>query len=65
MKITQVVEYKACVTCVYRKPYPASVREGQPFFYLFLCSLATDSNKELVRPEDICHCWKGATIGVE
>ena len=27
MKITQVVEYKACITCVYRKPYPAGMRD--------------------------------------
>ena len=65
MKIEQVVEYKACITCVYRRPYPAGMREGQPVFYRFYCSLAADSNKELVRPEEVCKFWKGASLGIE
>ena len=65
MKIDQVVEFKACITCVYRRPYPAAIREGKPVFYRFYCSLAADSNKELVRPEEACKLWKGAMPGVE
>lgn len=65
MKINQVAEFKSCVTCVYRKPYPATMREGQPVFFRFLCSLSPDSQKEVVRPEEVCPCWKGVTLGIE
>jgi hypothetical protein len=65
MKINDVVKFKSCVTCVYRKPYPPATREGQPVFFRFLCSRGEDSQKEVVRPEESCDCWKGADLGVE
>ncbi|MDO9333407.1 MAG: hypothetical protein Q7T57_02655 [Dehalococcoidales bacterium] len=65
MKIEQVVEFKACLTCVYRKLYPPTTRSQQPVFFRFICSLAFDSNKDIVRPEDVCKFWKGVTLGVE
>ena len=62
IKMNQVAEFKSCLTCVYRKPYPADMRSGQPVFYRFLCGLALDSLKELVTPEDVCDFWKGVTL---
>ena len=61
IKIQQVAEFKSCLTCVHRKPYPATIRNGQPIFYLFVCGLAMDSSRDLVRPEDSCDFWKSAT----
>lgn len=46
--INQIVEFKSCLTCVYRKPYPASIFNGQPVFYRFLCGLSMESCKELI-----------------
>lgn len=65
MKVNQVAEFKCCITCVYHKPYPPMMRTGQPVFYRFLCSLSIDSQKEVVRPEEVCGCWKGVTLGIE
>jgi hypothetical protein len=65
MNINQVAEFKSCLTCVYRKPYPASMQTGEPVFYRFLCGLSLDSQKELVRPEEVCHHWKGVTPGID
>ena len=65
IKMNQVAEFKSCLTCVHRKPYPASIRNGQPVFYRFFCGLSLDSSKELVRPEEVCHFWKGVTLDVE
>lgn len=62
MKVNQVAEFKCCLTCVYRKPYPASTRGGNLVFYRFLCGLAMDSLKDLVRPEENCGLWKGASL---
>ena len=65
MKIHKVVEFRSCVTCVYRKPYPASMRSGQPVFFCFFCSLSMDSGKEVVKPEEVCDFWKGVVLGIE
>lgn len=65
VKLSQVIEFKSCLTCVYRKPYPASMREGQPVFYRFFCSISPDSLKDVVRPEDSCGCWKEVTPGID
>lgn len=65
MKVEQVAEFRCCITCVYRKPYPPAVQGEQPVFFRFLCSLSPDSQKEVVRPEEVCGCWKGVTLGIE
>ena len=65
IKINQVAEFKSCLTCVHRKPYPAAMRNGQPEFYRFFCGLFLDSLKELVRPEEVCSFWKGVTLDFE
>lgn len=65
MKIEQVAEFRSCLTCVHRKPYPAAMRDGQPVFYRFLCGLSMDSSKELVKPEEQCEHWKGVEVGGE
>ncbi len=62
IKINQVAEFKSCLTCVYRKPYPAAMSSGQPVFYCFFCSLALDSNKDIVKPQEVCNMWKGVTL---
>lgn len=64
-KIKQVAEFKSCLTCVYHKPYPPSMRNGQPVFTHFFCGLSLDSQKSVVRPEDVCNFWKGITLGFE
>jgi len=46
--IDDVAAFKSCLTCVYRKPYPASMRSGCPVFQRFYCSLAVDSLKPVV-----------------
>jgi hypothetical protein len=63
MKINQIVENKICLTCVYRKLYPPTMRDGQPVFFRFLCGLSMDSQKDIVRPEDSCKCLKSVTLG--
>ena len=65
MKIEQVAEFRSCLTCVHRKPFPAAMRDGEPVFYRFLCGLSMDSAKELVRPEEVCEHWKGPEVGWE
>jgi hypothetical protein len=65
MKINQVAEFKSCLTCVYHKPYPPTTRDSQPVFFRYFCGLSADSQKEVVRPEEVCDCWKGITLGVE
>jgi len=60
--VTQLAECKYCLTCVHRKPYPASMKTGYPVFYRFLCGLSIDSGKELVRPEESCPHWHGASL---
>ena len=65
MKIHKVVEFRSCLTCVYRKPYPATTGAGQPVFFRFLCGLSMDSLKELVRPEEVCDFWKGVILGID
>ena len=65
MKIHKVVEFRSCLTCVYRKPYPATMRYGAPVFLQFFCSLSTESQKEVVRPEEACDCWKGVALGID
>ena len=62
IKIKQVAEFKSCLTCVHRKPYPASMRSGEPVFDRFLCRLSLDSLKELVKPQDVCDFWSGVTL---
>ena len=61
VKINQVASFKSCLTCVYRKPYPATKRNGQSVFYCFVCGLAMDSSRVLVRPEEFCDYWQAAT----
>jgi hypothetical protein len=65
VKITQVAEFKACLTCVYHKFYPPAMRDGQPVFARFYCSRAVDSNKDIVQPEEVCGLWKGVTLNIE
>ena len=65
IKIDDVVEFRRCLTCVYRKLYPPTTRNGQPVFFRFLCSLSIDSSKEVVRPEDECNFWKGVILGID
>jgi hypothetical protein len=62
LKIKQVAEFKSCLTCVHRKPYPASMRNGKPEFNRFFCGLSLDSLKELVKPEEVCNFWQGVTL---
>lgn len=62
VKMNQVAEFKSCLTCVYRKPYPTDMRSGQPVFNHFLCSLALDSLKDVIKPDDVCDFWKGANL---
>jgi hypothetical protein len=64
-KIEDIVKLKYCLTCVYRKMYPATMRNGQPVFFRFICGLSLDSLKEVVRPEDKCNFWKDVTLGVD
>jgi hypothetical protein len=65
LKIDDVVELRSCLTCVYRKLYPPTMRNGQPVFFRFLCSLSIDSLKEVVKPEDKCNFWKGVILGID
>lgn len=65
IKINQVAKFKSCLTCVHRKPCPASMRNGKPEFCRFFCGLSLDSLKELVKPEEVCTFWKGVTLGFE
>ena len=65
MNIHNVVEFRSCLTCVYRKPYPATTRAGQTVFFRFLCGLSMDSLKVLVRPEEVCDFWKGVILGID
>ena len=62
MKIEQVATFKSCLTCAYRKPYPASMKKGEPVFHCFYCSLALDSLKSVVKPGEVCKFWKGVTL---
>ncbi|MDD5038769.1 MAG: hypothetical protein PHN78_05575 [Dehalococcoidales bacterium] len=65
MKVNQVVESRCCTTCVHRKPYPPTMRTGQPVFFRFLCGLPVDAQKEIVRPEEVCEHWQGVTLVIE
>ena len=65
MKVNQVAEFRCCLTCVYRKPYPPSTRGGNVVFSRFFCGLAMDSNKDIVKPEEKCSHWKGASLDME
>ncbi len=60
--IDDVAQFRSCLTCVFRRPYPASMKTSQPVFYRFQCQRAFDSNKGMVRPEDVCPHWAGATL---
>ena len=61
VKINQVAGFKSCLTCVHRKPYPPTKRNGKYVFYYFVCGLAMDSSRVLVRPEDSCDFWQAVT----
>jgi hypothetical protein len=65
MKIEDIVAFRSCLTCVYRKLYPPTTRNGQQVFHRFFCSLAIDSLKDVVRPEDECKFWKGVILGID
>lgn len=63
--VAEVAEFRSFLTCVYRRQYPPSRREKEPVFFRFNCDLAPESGKPIVRPEDVCDHWRGATLGFE
>lgn len=63
--VSQVAEFRSCITCVYRRQYPPSLREGEPIFFRFFCERAPDTGKAIVRPEEVCDYWRGVTLGFE
>jgi len=65
VRLSQVAEFKSCITCVYRKLYPAALRKEGPIFFAFHCERSVDSGKSVVRPEDVCDYWRGVTLGFE
>ncbi|MBN1643756.1 MAG: hypothetical protein JW856_02910 [Dehalococcoidales bacterium] len=65
MKIEQVVSFKSCLTCGYRRFYPPSSRNGKLEFYRFYCGNAGITGKAIVGPQEVCQHWKGATLRVE
>jgi hypothetical protein len=62
VKIEQVAEFRSCLTCVHRRPYPCAVKNGEPVYYRFLCGMSLDSGKDLVKPEEVCDFWNKATL---
>ncbi len=60
--IEDVSNFRCCLTCVHRKPYPASMRTGRPVFQHFYCSLSMDSQRPVVTPVDVCPHWTGASL---
>ena len=64
-KLEQIAEYKSCLTCVHRRPYPASMKNGQPEYRCFHCGMAPDTGKETVMPEDSCDYWDKVTLDNE
>ena len=65
MKLEQVAEFKSCLTCVYRKLHPPAMQTGRPEFYYFGCRRSCDSAKDMVKPGDVCDCWRGVTLDGE
>ena len=65
VRLSQVAEFRSCLTCMYRRQYPPSLRKGGPVFFQFYCDLAADSGKSIVKPEDACDYWKGVALGLE
>lgn len=65
IKLSQVAEFRSCITCIYRRYYPPSKEKGEQIFSRFFCGRAGDTGKAIVRPEDVCAIWKGAALGAE
>jgi hypothetical protein len=62
MKIEQVAAFRSCLTCAYRKFYPASAGDGKSVFDHCYCHLAMVSSKSIVKPQDVCPHWTGMTV---
>lgn len=67
VEISDVAEYRCCLTCVWRQFYPpARASSANPFYHRFLCGRADLSGKSVVRPENVCpDGWQGATLVFE
>ena len=65
VKIEQIAGFTSCLTCVHRRPYPGSVKDGKTTYYRFQCGRAPDTGRELVRPEESCDKWDGITLNCE